>query len=120
MNSLHQTLKSLRLNRDLKQKHIAELLDIHVSTYGKIESGEIGLDVEKAKRLAQFYGVTLDELLGDYEENANNMILEPPANYGQKKNSIRLYIEIDNNVDDEKLPRFFQKLQALIQEENEN
>lgn len=121
MTEIHHRLKQLRVARKLKQRNLADLLDIHISTYGKIELGEIGLDIDKIQKLAKFYEITIDELIGEKEENANLNVDEPRAIYkSKKKGPLKLLIEIDPDADQSKLPGFFQKLQQLIQEENES
>lgn len=120
MGTLHNRLKELRLQNGYKQKEIAEVLDVHISTYGKIELGEIGLDITKAQKLAKFYGISTSILIGEIENNSNEAH-EPVADYGDKpRNPIRFYIEVDPNADQETLPDFFLKLQKLIKEENNN
>lgn len=121
MTDINKRLKSIRLQRGYKQKEIADLLGLHISTYGKIELGEIGIDVPKAQKLAKLYKVSLDELVGEIEDNAIGIVKEDSSKNSKKRNRkpIRLYIELDPEAEEDKLPNFFMKLQKLIQEENE-
>lgn len=57
-------LRDLREDRDLKQKDIAELLQVHQSTYSDYELGELNIPVAVLHKLADFYGVSVDYLLG--------------------------------------------------------
>ena len=57
-------IRDLREDRDLTQKQIAEYLLCDQSLYSKYERGERPLPLEYAVKLAQFYHVTTDYLLG--------------------------------------------------------
>ena len=57
-------LRDLREDRDLKQKHLAELLNVHQSTYSDYELGRLTIPVSALNTLADFYGVSVYYLLG--------------------------------------------------------
>lgn len=57
-------LRDLREDRDLKQRDIAELLQVHQSTYSDYELGELNIPVAALHKLADYYGVSVDYLLG--------------------------------------------------------
>ncbi len=57
-------LRDLREDRDLKQKDLAQLLQVHQTTYSDYEPGELNIPVAVLHRLADFYGVSIDYLLG--------------------------------------------------------
>lgn len=57
-------IRDLREDRDLTQKQIAEYLLCDQSLYSKYERGERPLPLECAVKLAQFYHVSLDYLVG--------------------------------------------------------
>lgn len=63
-------LKNLRKSRNLLQKDIAKILGISVSTYCYWEKGDFQPDNEALKKIADYYGVTIDYLLG-YEQQKN-------------------------------------------------
>ena len=48
----------------MKQKHLAELLNVHQSTYSDYELGRLNIPVSALNTLADFYGVSVDYLLG--------------------------------------------------------
>ena len=56
-------LRDLREDNDLKQKHIAELLNIHQTTYSDYELGRLNIPVDSLHTLADFYNVSIDYLL---------------------------------------------------------
>ena len=57
-------IRDLREDKDLKQKEIAEYLICDQSLYSKYERGERPLPLEYAEKLADYYGVSVDYLLG--------------------------------------------------------
>ena len=57
-------IRDLREDRDLKQQQIANYLMCDQSLYSKYERGERSLPLEYAHKLADFYGVSVDYLLG--------------------------------------------------------
>ena len=57
-------LRDLREDRDLKQKDLAELLQIHQTTYSDYELGRLNSPIATLHTLADFYGVSVDYLLG--------------------------------------------------------
>ncbi len=61
---LLKRVRELREDRDLKQREIAEYLDVKQTTYSKYELGRIDIPIEALIKLADYYGVTLDYLVG--------------------------------------------------------
>ena len=57
-------LKDLREDRDIKQKDIAEFLHIKQNTYSQYENGQRQLPIDILIRLAEYYDVSTDYILG--------------------------------------------------------
>lgn len=57
-------IRDLREDKDLKQKELAAYLMCDQSLYSKYERGERPFPLELADRLADFYGVSVDYLMG--------------------------------------------------------
>ena len=57
-------IRDLREDHDLKQKTVADYLMCDQSLYSKYERGERPLPLELAVRLADYYQVSLDYLVG--------------------------------------------------------
>lgn len=57
-------LRDLREDRDLKQKDLAQLLKVHQTTYSDYELGRLNIPVATLHTLADYYGVSVDYLLG--------------------------------------------------------
>ena len=58
------SLKALRSAHGLTQSAVAEVLSCDQSLYSKYERGERALPLDLAVSLADYYGVTLDALVG--------------------------------------------------------
>ena len=57
-------IRDLREDRDLCQRELAELLQVHQTTYSDYELGRVNIPVLALHKLADFYGVSIDYLLG--------------------------------------------------------
>ena len=57
-------IKDLRIDHDLYQKQIANLLKITRQQYGLYESGKRGIPIDLLIKLADFYHVSTDYILG--------------------------------------------------------
>ncbi|MBQ1241578.1 MAG: helix-turn-helix transcriptional regulator [Oscillospiraceae bacterium] len=57
-------IKDLREDHDKTQQEIADMLNMHRSVYRRYESGEREAPSWVIVKLAQYYGVTTDYLLG--------------------------------------------------------
>jgi len=57
-------IRDLREDRDLSQKELAALLDVHQTTYSDYELGNLNVPITALHKLADFYNVSVDYLLG--------------------------------------------------------
>ena len=78
---LKDNLIMLRNMYGMSQEEIAEKIGISRQAYSKWESGATVPDVEKCKRLADLYNVTVDNLLKTETEDKIGII--PPAPKGK-------------------------------------
>ena len=60
----------LRLDKNLKQKDIANILDIPEDRYSKYERGINDISLNRCNKLANFYKVSFDYLLGISNHNS--------------------------------------------------
>ena len=68
MIQLDLRIRDLREDKDLKQAAVAAYLLCDQSLYSKYERGERELPLRLAVRLAEFYGVSVDYLVGVTDE----------------------------------------------------
>lgn len=59
-----ENIRNLRIDNGYTQKQIAEQLGISQNTYSQYEVGVLNYPVEALMILADFYGVSVDYLLG--------------------------------------------------------
>lgn len=58
-----KNLRAIREDRDIKQRQIAEILNVSQNTYSQYETGVISLTAEILIKLAEYYDVSVDYLL---------------------------------------------------------
>lgn len=56
-------IKDLRIDREVKQRQLAQLLNVAQNTYSQYENGVIAFTDETLEKLADFYGVSVDYLM---------------------------------------------------------
>ena len=78
---LKENLRILRNLNGYSQEQIAEKIEISRQAYAKWENGQTTPDLEKAARLAEVYGVTIDSLLKT--ETLEGVGTVPPAPAGK-------------------------------------
>ena len=78
---LKDNLVILRNMHGMSQEDIAEKIGISRQAYARWESGATVPDIEKCKRLADFYDVTIDSLLKT--ETVDKIGMIPPAPNGR-------------------------------------
>ena len=78
MKQLNEIIRDLREDHDLKQSDIAGVLGTSQQYYSKYEAGTYELPVRFLIKLADFYGVSADYLLGRTECPCGNSCLMTP------------------------------------------
>jgi transcriptional regulator with XRE-family HTH domain len=63
-----ERIKNLREDKDIKQRELAEYLNVSQNTYSQYENGVISLNAETLVKLAKFYDTSIDYLLGLTDE----------------------------------------------------
>ena len=61
-------IRDLREDADIKQKTMAAVLMCDQSLYSKYERGELPLPLELAGKLADYFGTSVDYLMGRTDE----------------------------------------------------
>ena len=61
---IYPRVRDLREDHDKTQRQIAEMLNMQLTVYQRYERGERELPLWAAIKLADYYGVTLDYLVG--------------------------------------------------------
>lgn len=63
-------IRDLRIDRGLTQAQVAEVLHVSQNTYSQYEIGTTRYPLDVVVRLAEFYGVSVDYLVGLTDETA--------------------------------------------------
>ena len=62
---MYQRLRDLREDHELNQTQVAKMLSMSQTGYSKYETGENDIPTAVLIKLARFYGVSIDYLLGE-------------------------------------------------------
>jgi len=116
--SLGKILRKLRLSKKLNQSDLAKLLNIDRTTYGKYETGDSSPDYGKLLKMANFFEVSTDYLLGRTDNICfgNMTAAELPARYGETKAappSVETFVT--NDVLNAELEKIREELKELKQ-----
>ena len=77
----YERIRNMRIDRGLSQEEIGKLLNIKQNTYSQYEIGILSYPLDAVVKLAEFYGTSVDYLLGLTDE-------ETP--YPRKKRSAKV------------------------------
>lgn len=66
----YERIRSLRIDRGLTQEAVAEVLHVKQNTYSQYEIGVLNYPLDVVVRLAEYYGVSVDYLVGLTNETA--------------------------------------------------
>lgn len=61
---IFENIRNLREDNDKTQQELADYLHVKQTTYSKYELGKINIPIEVFIKLADYYNVTVDYLLG--------------------------------------------------------
>ncbi len=70
---IYNKIRDLREDRDLNQTQVATILGMSQTGYSKYETGENDMPTEILINLADFYGVSIDFLLGQTNNPKRNI-----------------------------------------------
>ena len=59
-----ENIRSMRIDNGLTQKEVAQMLGVSQNTYSQYEVGVLNYPVDAIVKLADYYGVSTDYLLG--------------------------------------------------------
>ena len=67
---IFENIRALREDNDLTQQQLADYLGVAQNTYSQYETGKIADTAQVLVKLADFYGVSVDYLLGRTDKKA--------------------------------------------------
>ena len=108
-------LKFYRLNKNFSQKQVANYLNVPTGTYGNWEQGTREADYHSLMLLSKLYEVSINQLLGEKEEN---LIILSKEQYDQLVQAYDLMTKVMKNI---RKPTSIQiKNQVIIGDNNSN
>jgi len=110
-------IKKLREKKGVKQQEIAELINMHRSNYSKIENGQREIAVIALNKIANFFGITVDELINMDQDISAEIQVEDKSTLEQVKliqelesdDKAMIFRMIDTLISKKKLKDFFNK-----------
>lgn len=60
----YERIRNTRIDRDMTQAQVAEIIKVKQNTYCQYETGILNYPLDVVVRLAEFYGVSVDYLVG--------------------------------------------------------
>lgn len=102
-----ENLRRLRKAKDIKQEALAEAMNISRQTVSKWENGTAMPDFKKLNALAEYFGVTMDELLGFSNDKNNNDNIDDYT-----KEYINELITLENMQSSKKIKELYKNLKT--------
>lgn len=65
---VYENIRNLREDNDKTQQEVADYLNVKQTTYSKYELGKINIPIDVFIKLADYYGVSVDYLIGRTKE----------------------------------------------------
>lgn len=78
-------IKRLREDRGIKQSEIADLVGMHRSNYSKIENGQREISLAAVDKIADFFNISIDELIHMGQDIPKEISLEDKTTVEQVK-----------------------------------
>lgn len=92
-------LKQIRLSRKLSQKDVGDILNISPQAYGHYERGLRTPSIETFIKLAEFYSVPVDYLLGVNQDDDDGFLLIPILGSVPAGTPIEAIEEVEEYID---------------------
>lgn len=100
-----ERLKSLRLEKDLKQTELAKIIEVSSSTIGMYEQGRRYADLETLTKIAEFFDVSVDYLIGRTDIKK----------YNDFNPKVKKVVELFDGIDDAKAETLEKLLRELLE-----
>ena len=92
---MNNRIKDLREDRDMRQSDLADATGIDQRTISNYETGKTNPDSETIIKLARFFGVSCDYLLGVTEQNliSNQAIVKELSDVRRRLEEIQRHLQ---------------------------
>ena len=88
--SIHEKIRLVRQTKGLTQEEVAHALEMSINGYGDIERGDSDLKMSKLNKIANYFGLSFEELASVNEKIVFNQA-------GEKNKNIQNYCTSDKN-----------------------
>ena len=105
MQPIGKIIKKYREEKKLTQQQIADIIHMHRSNYSRVEAGERELSIEAIKTIADFFGITIDQLV-------NEEII--PTDIAIEDKSIMEQIKLINELDSDEKNMVFKMIDTFL------
>ena len=105
-------LKKLRQEQNISQEFLAKKIGVSRPTYAQIESGARDMSVKEAQKLAQFFGLSLEDFLAGRENPEPKIKLEKSI---KKAKTRKQKQEMRISVPQEKVEKFKETLLYILE-----
>lgn len=99
MSIIIDNIRAIRLFKGYTQDYMAQKLDIDVSTYGKIERGQIDLTVDRLELIAKIFEMEIADLFRNGEMPHSLSFNEENLKYDRLNKPIEVSLTIKLNQD---------------------
>lgn len=103
-------IKELRESRKIKQKEMAEILQVPNNTYNQWENEKRQPDHDMLVRIAEYFGVTVDYLLGREEEPQKE---KSPSNDGLSENE-KVMLQLFRTVPEDRQTELLSLIESAL------
>ncbi len=99
-------IRTLREQRSVKQQEIADLIGMHRSNYSKIENGQREISITALDKIANFFNITIDQLV--------HMEGELPTEVQIEDKALAEQLKLMQQLDDEERSMIFKMIDSFL------
>jgi transcriptional regulator with XRE-family HTH domain len=105
--SIHEKIRLVRQTKGLTQEEVAHALEMSVNGYGDIERGDSDLKMSKLDKIANYFGLSFEELASVNEKIVFNQNVKNNKNIQNyctiDKNNSMEYLEIKHELEKQQI-----------------
>lgn len=111
-------LKKLRNNQNITQKELASFLGINQNTYSYWENGKVKIDSDSLSKLSNYFGVSVDYILGISDEKKEDSV-KTPSSENKVPPSLQTLYKVASELSEEQIQDVLDYIQfKKYQQEN--
>lgn len=115
INNMKDTIKYLRIRKDITQEEIAQILNITRSAYANYEQGRRTPDLDTIAKLSEYYDVSIDYIIGNEKEKVLDEQCLKLIQKIKEKDAITMILENFLNMNENKRYQLCQYSKFLLE-----